>query len=277
MKRILLYSSRETCTYTGDANPFPHSEGAIASAPSGHDSPVGSGRWIPRRLGESRTQLDAAGAPASRAQPRVPLDHILQALTFHVTQGTGTLAEHFFELFQEPLANSSWSDRRIRVPWEIFANLMRRALRPLATRRHQPDAFWRGWRLLALDGTQYSVTNTPQVAATTTKAVSRRFCELREGGEVAERQIRTERKRFQDVFGNRPKARILIEPSTESEWIACCLTSSGRHLRIFLSEISSREEIDEMLHGRIGVMIRFLDLRWLRGSILGSVLKERVR
>src|ERR1700730_3061119 len=107
-------------------------------------------------------------------KPRVPLDHILQALTFHVTQGTGTLAEHFFELFQEPLANSSWSDRRIRVPWEIFADLMRRALRPIATRRQQPDAFWRGWRLLALDGTQYSVTNTPQVAATTTKAVSRR-------------------------------------------------------------------------------------------------------
>jgi hypothetical protein len=107
-------------------------------------------------------------------KPRVPLDHILQALTFHVTQGAGTLAEHFFELFQEPLANSSWSDRRARLPWEIFADLMRRALRPLATRHQQPEAFWRGWRLLALDGTQYSVTNTPQVAATTTKAASRR-------------------------------------------------------------------------------------------------------
>ena len=89
-------------------------------------------------------------------------------------QGTGTLAEHFFELFEEPLANSSWSDRRIRLPWEIFADLMRRALRPLATRRQQPAAFWRGWRVIALDGTQYSVTNTPQVRATTTKAASRR-------------------------------------------------------------------------------------------------------
>ncbi len=107
-------------------------------------------------------------------KPRVPLDQILQALTFHVTQGAGTLAEHFFELFQEPLANSSWSDRRSRLPWEIFAELMRRALRPIATRRQQPEAFWRGWRLLALDGTQYSVTNTPQIAATTTKAASRR-------------------------------------------------------------------------------------------------------
>lgn len=107
-------------------------------------------------------------------KPRVSIEQLMQALTFHVTQGAGTLAEHFFELFEEPLANSSWSDRRIRLPWEIFADLMRRALRPLATRRQQPAAFWRGWRVIALDGTQYSVTNTPQVRATTTKAASRR-------------------------------------------------------------------------------------------------------
>ncbi len=107
-------------------------------------------------------------------KPRVPINQLLQALTFHVMQGTGTLAEHFYELFEEPLANSSWSDRRIRLPWEVFADLMRRALRPVATRRRHRDAFWRGWRLTALDGTQYSVTNTPQITATTTKAHSRR-------------------------------------------------------------------------------------------------------
>jgi hypothetical protein len=107
-------------------------------------------------------------------KPRVPVNHLLQALTFHVMQGAGTLAEHFFELFDAPLANSSWSDRRIRLPWEVFADLMHRALRPVATRQRHRDAFWRGWRLAALDGTQYSVTNTPQVTATTTKAKSRR-------------------------------------------------------------------------------------------------------
>ena len=94
-------------------------------------------------------------------KPRVPLDQILQALTFHVAEGAGTLAEHFVELFQAPFADSSWGDRRRRLPWEVFADLMRRALRPIATRRRHPDAFWRGWRLLALDGTQYSVMNTP--------------------------------------------------------------------------------------------------------------------
>ena len=106
-------------------------------------------------------------------KPRVPLTALLAALTFHVMQGPGSLAEHFLQLAGEPLADSSWADRRARVPWEIFAELMRRVLRPRATRR-QRDAFWHGWRLLALDGTQFSLTNTPQVLATTVKARTRR-------------------------------------------------------------------------------------------------------
>src|SRR5688572_23163133 len=106
-------------------------------------------------------------------KPRVPLTDLLPALTFHVMQSAGTLSDHFFELFGAPLADSSWSDRRARLPWEIFADLMRRALRPRATRRHG-DAFWRGWRLVALDGTQFSLLNTPQITATITKAQTRR-------------------------------------------------------------------------------------------------------
>lgn len=106
-------------------------------------------------------------------KPRVPLTDLLPALIFHVMQGAGTLAEHFADLFDDSLANSSWADRRARLPWEIFAELMRRVLRPRATRR-QPDAFWRGWRLVALDGTQFSLTNTPQITAATRKARTRR-------------------------------------------------------------------------------------------------------
>ena len=106
-------------------------------------------------------------------KPRVPLADLLPALTFHVMQNAGTLAEHFSQLFDDSLADSSWADRRARVPWQIFADLMERVLRPKATRRHR-DAFWRGWRLVALDGTQFSLTNTPQITATTAKARTRR-------------------------------------------------------------------------------------------------------
>jgi len=107
-------------------------------------------------------------------KPRVPLTQLLPALTFHVMNGAGTLAEHFVQLFDAPLADSSWSDRRARLPWEIFAELMQRVLRPRATRRRDRDAFWRGWRLVALDGTQFSLTNTPQILETMPKARTRR-------------------------------------------------------------------------------------------------------
>jgi transposase len=56
------------------------------------------------------------------------------------------------------------------------------------------------------------------------------ICELTEAGEVIERQIRTQRRHLQEVFGNRLKARILIEASTESEWIACCLEELGHEV-----------------------------------------------
>jgi hypothetical protein len=107
-------------------------------------------------------------------KPRVPLTQVVPALIFHFMNGAGTLAQHFFQLFDSPWADSSWSDRRARLPWQIFAELMQRALRPRASRRAHPDAFWRGWRLLALDGTQFSLTNTPQIKRSIKKAKSRR-------------------------------------------------------------------------------------------------------
>jgi transposase len=60
--------------------------------------------------------------------------------------------------------------------------------------------------------------------------VNSHICELRESGEMVERHIRTDRQRVADVFGNRPTARILVEASTESEWIACCLEALGHEV-----------------------------------------------
>lgn len=113
--------------------------------------------------------------PSRRGRkPRVPLTQVLPALTFHVMKGPGTLGEHFAELFGAPMADSSLADRRARLPWEIFDDLMRRMLRPRATRTREPEAFWHGWRLTALDGTQWSLTNTPQVTSQVRKARTRR-------------------------------------------------------------------------------------------------------
>src|SRR5262245_7481608 len=112
--------------------------------------------------------------PRRGRKPRVPVSQLLPALTWHVMQDSGTLAEHLFALFRQPLADSSWSDRRRRLPWEIFADLMRRMLRPRARPGPHGEAFWRGWRLVALDGSQFNLLNTPQVTRQTRKAQTRR-------------------------------------------------------------------------------------------------------
>ena len=110
-----------------------------------------------------------------RGRPaRVPLKSLLSALVFHFMHSAGTLAEHFAMLFEDSLCDSACSDRRARLPWEVFTQLMQRALRPLSHKLRHPESFWRGWRLLALDGTQFSLTNTPQNNQLMPKAKSRR-------------------------------------------------------------------------------------------------------
>ena len=53
------------------------------------------------------------------------------------------------------------------------------------------------------------------------------LCIITEAGEVLELRIRTERGRFKEELGARGKAKVLMEASTESEWVARCLEEMG--------------------------------------------------
>ena len=52
------------------------------------------------------------------------------------------------------------------------------------------------------------------------------LCIITDAGEIVEQRIRTERGRFKEVLGGR-KAKVLLEASTESEWVARCLEELG--------------------------------------------------
>jgi transposase len=56
---------------------------------------------------------------------------------------------------------------------------------------------------------------------------SSQVCILSEDGELIERRIRSTRANFNEVFAARPRGRILVEASTESEWVACHLEELG--------------------------------------------------
>jgi hypothetical protein len=106
--------------------------------------------------------------------PRVALTALLQALVFHVMHRFGTLGEHFALLGEDALSDGACSERRQNIPWQVFTELMRHALRPLAQARRHKESFWRGWRLLAVDGVQFSLYNTPQNNMGRPKAKTRR-------------------------------------------------------------------------------------------------------
>jgi transposase len=56
------------------------------------------------------------------------------------------------------------------------------------------------------------------------------LCILGAGDELIERRVRTTPERFAAVLGDRPRARILLEASTEREWVARCLEQLGHEV-----------------------------------------------
>ena len=61
----------------------------------------------------------------------------------------------------------------------------------------------------------------------TAQLASRQLCLLGADGTVTERRITTTRERLAAVLGQRPPARVLLEASTESEWVAQLLETLG--------------------------------------------------
>jgi hypothetical protein len=101
-----------------------------------------------------------AGRPAhvlSRGQ-------LLAAVIFHYTVSwTGTLAEHLLCLLGIAMAESSLSQRRQALPFEVFKELLRRVLRPIA--QPGPQGCFGRWCLVAIDGVSFSLANTKKVKA----------------------------------------------------------------------------------------------------------------
>jgi transposase len=53
---------------------------------------------------------------------------------------------------------------------------------------------------------------------------------LTESGDISDYRIATTRERLARVFWGRPRMRILVEASTESEWVAECLEQLGHEV-----------------------------------------------
>lgn len=113
--------------------------------------------------------------PGRGPEPKLSAWGLVTSLVYHVMNGAGILSQHVHQLLAVDIKDSSLSERRQRIGFEPFRWLMKNALRPLANENIDTSAFYKGLRLCGIDGSRWSVTNTPQVGASMTKAASRRF------------------------------------------------------------------------------------------------------
>lgn len=110
-----------------------------------------------------------------RRRPVLPFADLLLALIYHVLIGAGSLQDHVAELTGRRLSGSALSQRRGRLNWKIFQQILDLVLARRADPTLHPHAFYKGWRLLGVDGTRLALTNTAQILAGFHKAVSRRM------------------------------------------------------------------------------------------------------
>lgn len=110
-----------------------------------------------------------------RCPPLVTAQELIMGLVFHVMAGAGTLAQHVKVLTGKTITDGALSQRRTSLPWVLFEKLLAEALQPRAREKKHPEAFYAGLRLCGIDGSRFSVANTPQVKTSMPKAASRRF------------------------------------------------------------------------------------------------------
>ena len=109
-----------------------------------------------------------------RCPPKITAAELIQCLVFHVIAEAGTLAQHVKQLTGKKITDGALAQRRALLPPVVFEQIMEAALEPKADPQKHPEAFYKGLRLTGVDGSLFSITNTPEVKKQMPKARSRR-------------------------------------------------------------------------------------------------------
>lgn len=128
-------------------------------------------RVAPRTLNRIARQHKTKRGRPSRAS----VWEVVCGLIVHTLGGPGSLGMHFREATGKRMAESSLSERRQALPWGVFSRLMELVLAPCADPKRHSEAFYKGFRLIGIDGSQVSLRNTPAILQLCTKTVSRRL------------------------------------------------------------------------------------------------------
>lgn len=113
-----------------------------------------------------RRAREAAGLRTHSAA-KSTLPQLLQAMIQQALAGSGSLGHHLRLVMNTRISDSAAIQRRASLNWEFYQELFGRVLKPLARPKDHAESFHAGLRLLALDGSHFSLRNSAAVMAMT--------------------------------------------------------------------------------------------------------------
>jgi len=113
--------------------------------------------------------------PGGGPKPKLSGYELVKSLIHHAMAGGGTLSAHVKEATGKTVGDAALSARRQGLPWAIFEAILACALKAQAQPTKHPGAFYKGWRLVGVDGSRFSVMNTPAILQRLSKAATRRM------------------------------------------------------------------------------------------------------
>jgi hypothetical protein len=103
----------------------------------------------------------AKHGPRGAGKPKLSVWQWLMARVYHAFAMTGSFSTHVKQITGTRVSDSALSQRGQSIGWELFLEVLREVLQPLADPTRHGPAFYHGLRLLALDGTRLNLRNTP--------------------------------------------------------------------------------------------------------------------
>lgn len=119
-------------------------------------------------------ELCAPFAPTRGAPARLSLSEFFESCVYHQIAPDGTRAAHALDVSGIEISDSAISQRLQGLDPRLFQTILERVLQPLAHPRRHPEAFYKHWRLIGIDGSQFSIPNGPGVVEALPKARTRR-------------------------------------------------------------------------------------------------------
>lgn len=92
--------------------------------------------------------------------PKVSYATFIWSLVVHAFSAKGSMGHHLRTMSGVDISDAAAHERRQGLSWAWFETLFASVLQPLAKLKEHPESFYKGLRLLGIDGTYWSLRNT---------------------------------------------------------------------------------------------------------------------